>query len=370
MIIAGSVAVVVTVFQQIAGLHSLGTREAVQRALADPPFDGLGLSVADVLRLIRVLSTIAAACAAATAILGWYALQRSRPARVWLSALAVPLFVTGVGTGGVLSTAVAVGVLMLWVRPTRDWFDGTWKPQPASGERRERDRSGPAEPPHREPTRQPHATGHETPQQQPPPYAGWPPPQGTPPRTAEAGPGAQGGHGGPAAWQPPSGAWPPPPQGGWSAAQQGPQPPDGRRPSAVLAAVVLTWVCSLLLGGLFVLGAGWLITSPDRLMEEMTRQNPELVRDGTVTVGLLRAVLAVMAGGILLWAVAACVVAYFVLRRAAWARILLLISTAAAGLALLLGAVVNPAMVVPLVGAAAVFALLLRRDVAAWFVRR
>jgi hypothetical protein len=138
----------------------------------------------------------------------------------------------------------------------------------------------------------------------------------------------------------------------------------------VLAAVVLTWVCSVLLGGLFVAGAAWLISDPDTLMDEMTRQNPELVRDGTITVGLLRATLAAMIVVVVVWVAAACVLAFFVLRRASWARILLLVSCGIAGLALVVSSVVNPMMVVPLVGAAATFALLLRRDVTAWFKRR
>jgi hypothetical protein len=142
----------------------------------------------------------------------------------------------------------------------------------------------------------------------------------------------------------------------------------GRRPPAVLAAAVLTWVCSLLLGGLFVVGAVWLIASPGAVMDEMARQNPELVRNGTITVGLVRAMLGVMAGMVLLWTLSACVLAFFVLRGARWARTLLLVSSGAAGLGLLLCTLVNPTMLVPLIGAVAVFALLLRRDVGAWFL--
>jgi cytochrome c biogenesis protein CcdA len=134
-----------------------------------------------------------------------------------------------------------------------------------------------------------------------------------------------------------------------------------------VAAAVITWVCSLLLGGLFVFGAAWLMSSPDTLLDEMSRQNPELVRDGEVTVGMLRAVLGVLTGAVIVWVVAACVCAFFVLRGAGWARVLLLVSSAIAGLGLLVTTIVNAGMVVPLVGAAAVVALLLRRDVSGWF---
>jgi hypothetical protein len=102
----------------------------------------------------------------------------------------------------------------------------------------------------------------------------------------------------------------------------------------------------------------------------MTRQNPELVRDGTLTVGLVRTTLAVIAGIIAVWVVAACVTAFFVLRGAAWARVLLLVSAAVAGAGLLVGSVINPALLVPLVGAVTVLALLMRRDVGAWFAGR
>jgi hypothetical protein len=102
-------------------------------------------------------------------------------------------------------------------------------------------------------------------------------------------------------------------------------------------------------------------------MDEMARQNPELVRDGAVTVGLVRATVAVMAGVVALWAIVACVTAFFVLRGAGWARVLLLISAAIAGAGLLVGSLVNPGLLVPLLGVATVFALLLRRDVVAWF---
>jgi hypothetical protein len=138
----------------------------------------------------------------------------------------------------------------------------------------------------------------------------------------------------------------------------------------VLAAVVLTWVCSLLLGGLFVAGSAWLIASPDRLMDEMTRQNPELMRDAEVTVGLLRVTVGVLAGIVVVWVLAACVLGFLVLRRKSWARVLLLVSTTVAGVGLLVCTLVNAAMVVPLVGAAAVFALLLRRDVSTWITGR
>jgi hypothetical protein len=345
MIMAGSAAVVLTVFQQIAGLHSIDTRDAVGRALAEPPFDSLGMSVDDVLGIMRVLSMASAACATATAALGWYVLRRSRPARTAATVLALPLFVSGIGsgigTGGIFSTAVALAVLVLWLDPTRAWFDGRWKPEPA--ENRTMPVRTPAEPPAASPER-----SRTAPEQQPPPYAGWPPPQASPTQP-------------PATWSPPQGSWLPP-------VAQLPVPrATTRRPTAVVATVVLTWVCSVLLGGLFVIGAVQLIASPEALMDEVTRQSPELLQDDAVTIDLLRGTLAVMTGMVVLWALATCTLALFLLRRASWARLLLLVSTGAAGLGLLVGSLLIPVLVVPLAGAVATFALLLRRDVSAWF---
>jgi hypothetical protein len=86
---------------------------------------------------------------------------------------------------------------------------------------------------------------------------------------------------------------------------------------------------------------------------------------------MVRTSLGVLAGCIAIWVLAACVTAFFVLRGASWARVLLLVFSAVAGLCLLLGAVTSPVaavpLAIPLVGTWAVFALLLRREVVAWF---
>ena len=67
---------------------------------------------------------VAAGCATAAAILGYQVLRRSRSARLALTLLAVPLFVTGLVTGGFTSSVVAASAVMLWFQPARDWFNG------------------------------------------------------------------------------------------------------------------------------------------------------------------------------------------------------------------------------------------------------
>ena len=86
--ILGSVLVILSVFAQIGSLDSLETRRGLEELLSEPPADGLGLEVSTVLDLIRVIATATGAMAAATAILGWQVMQRSRSARLVLTILA------------------------------------------------------------------------------------------------------------------------------------------------------------------------------------------------------------------------------------------------------------------------------------------
>ena len=97
MIMVGSVFVVLLVWDRIAGLHSLDTREALQPILDDPRMKDAGIQLADLLAVIRVVSMVAAGCATAMVVLGYQTLQRSRGARLALTVLAVPLFISRPG---------------------------------------------------------------------------------------------------------------------------------------------------------------------------------------------------------------------------------------------------------------------------------
>src|SRR3546814_13983746 len=76
------------------------------------------------LGFINIAARVAGASAAAAAILGIFVLQRDKPARIGLSVAAVPLFLAGLVAGGFLSSLVAVCAVMLWTKPSRDWFNG------------------------------------------------------------------------------------------------------------------------------------------------------------------------------------------------------------------------------------------------------
>ena len=130
LIMLGSAFVVLTMFERIAGLHTLETQRSVEAFLSEPPGDGLGLGLQGIQDILHTLAMVAAGCAAAAAILGFQILQRSRLARVLLSVLAVPLFLAGLVSGGFLSSVVAAAVVMLWFQPSRDWFNGVTRESP------------------------------------------------------------------------------------------------------------------------------------------------------------------------------------------------------------------------------------------------
>jgi hypothetical protein len=130
LIVVGSVLVVLSAFERMSTLHSLETQEAISEFLSQPPGDGLGLSVNGAQSLLRVLSLVGGGAAAAAAILGHQVLSRSRSARVALTVLTVPLLIGGMAVFGFVATLVVVSVVMLWLQPAKDWFDGVTPPPP------------------------------------------------------------------------------------------------------------------------------------------------------------------------------------------------------------------------------------------------
>lgn len=123
-IVVGSVLTILFAFQRVSELGSLESQQAALDFVSTSPGDGLGLKVSDVQTAIRVMCLIAGGTAAATAVLGWYAMQPTRSARLILSVLAPVLFVAGLTSGGLFPALIAVSVAMLWVQPARDYFNG------------------------------------------------------------------------------------------------------------------------------------------------------------------------------------------------------------------------------------------------------
>ncbi len=335
LIMLGSVLVVLTVFERVSGLQSLETQQGVEQFLSEPPGSGLGLGVQGVIEILRVLGLVAGASAAATGILGFYVLQRSRGARIALSVLAAPLFVAGMATGGFMSSLVVVSAVMLWFQPARDWFNGiTPEVAPPAAER-------PVERPADRPageTEQRHGVDA--------PVGGAP--AGAPP--------AYPGFGtAPAAGQQPG--WPPPPPGA---------PVPGHRPGGVLAACVLTWVMSSLAAVLMAISAAVLVASPGRVYDEVISQNPELADQGIGQDVLVEATY-VLGAVVIVWSLVAIALAVLVFRRVGWARPVLMASAGVSGLVCLLALAVGQVLtLLPLTACVATVALLVRADARAW----
>jgi hypothetical protein len=324
LVMGGSVLVVLLAFSEVASLHSLDTREAVERRVADRGGDFFGLDVEGVLTAMRVLLMVAAASATATAILGWHVLRRSKGARIALTVLAGPLFVAGlVQQGGFASAMVTAAILMLWFQPARDWFDGITREAPAS----------PRPLPDRPFDGTEPASGRDALLDHPPPTA---PPLHPTPYAA------------------------------------GPAPHSarvGRRPGAVRWACVVTWSFSTCAALLFAATIVSMVADSQPLIDELQRQDPDLAARG-MSDGELEAVLYAVSAGMLVWAAAAIVLAVLVWRRVRWAAIALRISAGAAAALSVIGVVSSLAFAVPVAACAAVLALLLRPEARAWLSDR
>lgn len=318
LIMGGSVLVVVAAFQRVSGLHSLETRQAVERFLAGPPGSDLGITTTSVLDTLRVVSMVAAGCATAAAILGYHVLRRSRSARVALSVLAVPLFVTGLATGGFLASIVAAASAMLWLQPSRDWFAG-------------RD-ARPAQPP-----------------------------------------------GDAAGSAPPRPVWPPQPWERGQAHEHGQPHPQAQhlprlatdpavRPPALSWACGLTWAFAGLTALLMGSSMALLATSPGLVFDELHRQDPQLAEAG-LSDDVLRTATFVVGGVLVVWSLAAIVIAVLAYRRVGWARVALVVSAATSAGCCLLASVGQFVMLLPLAASVVALVLLVRPDVRAWFDR-
>ena len=320
MVIGGSVLVVVTVGEQLSAINSLETRRAVVEFLSTT--SGTGLDVSQALVLFRVALMVVAGCATAAAVLGYHVLKRSRPARLGLSVLAVPLFLGGLATGGFLTSLVAASAMLLWIGPSRAWLDRTPLPEPYRPGGGQRQRSP------------------------------WAPPGPTPPRAD----------------------LPPPHAGTFGAAppevQQAPPTPPGapaRRPDALVWACVLTWSFSGI--ALALLGASLTLLLADSsvVWAELERQNPGLLAESGLTRDDLLRTTYLTLGVAVSWALVAIVLAVLAYRRRAAGRIGLVICAGAAGVVCGVASFGSALLLAPAVACVATVVLLARPDVRGWF---
>ncbi len=329
LVMGGSVVVVLMALGQGAVLHSLDTREAVEEYLSSPPGDQLGLGVQGMLTLLRVVWTVTAVSAAAAAVLGWYALHRSKGARLGLSALAVPLFLTsfffvGLPGASVFPAMVTAAIVMLWFQPARDWYDGITREAPTPP------RPLPAPPTAPPPT----PTGRDPLLDLPPPTA--PPMHPTP----------------------------------YAVQPSGSVVAPARRPASVTWACVLAWLSTAAVFGLLGLVLVVMLASPDALLDAAHRENPDLANQG-MTDADLKTSTYVACAVVMAWSAGAAALALLAWRRVRWAATGLAVSAGLASLLCLLSVVGSLlVMLVPLVACAVTLALLLRPESTAWFRAR
>lgn len=380
-IVVASVLVVFTVFEYVSGLRSLESRERIAEVLAEPPGSDLGVSVSTAIEALRVLAFVAAACATASAVLGYQVLQRSQSARLTLSILAVPLFFAGMPSAGLLAAVVVAAVLMLWLQPARDWYAGrvaapavrTPRPPAPPIRGQEPPAQPPAYPPAYPPA-QPPVQGPAQPPVQPPVQAPASGPAGAFPPVAlpptDAGPSPYPGTFGQAA--PPAAPAAPAhqyqPQPGAPANPYQPLASD-RRPSSVVWACVLTWVFSSMTAGMMLVLALVLAVSPDELLDQAYDQSPQLA-DLPYSRGELTAGILITATALAVWALIAISLAALVFVGSGWARVALMISAVGASLLMLLALWGAVLLVVPLAAAVTTTAALQRPESRLWCTRR
>src|SRR4051794_7778302 len=343
-VVVASVMLVITVYSTIAGLNSVDTRDRVSEWLSTPTGEGLGLTVTDALSGLRVALMVTGLCAAASAVLGVFVLQRHRGARMALSVVVVPILVanlmTAPLTGGLLGALIAAATVVLWTGPARDWFAGRPVRQPAVSERREPPQV-PATPP--APT-EPPATSVDLSTQQPSRVPAATPGFGERPAHQSALP--------PEQWAAPTG-----PPIGW----QEPAPTFAV-PGFVKAACVLTWAFSGLVAMVYVVMLFVLVVAKDEIVDYVTGL-PEW-QQSNIQPDLLMPVLWLGSLMFLAWSVGALVLAWFTWRRHNWARYLL---AASAGAAFLAGLFAFPVSLLHLLACAVTIAGLFTARARAWF---
>ncbi len=390
--VIGSTFLLLTLFDSVAEVRSVETREGVEEFLSSPTGEGLGLGVDRAVEILRALLLFSGAAYAAALVLGIFVLQRHRGARIGFTVTAVAIMLTAPLAGGFLPALVAFAAITLWTGPARDWFagrtpaaSGASGASGSSGARRTgagdyqegRLMSGqesqpdpsprPADRPYGEPPSaqapapepRPSASGSHS-YGQPPP--GWPPPDYQPPQQSQQG------------YYPPG--YPPdyqqsyqpdyqqgyPQYGGYQAQQD----PD-RRPATVTIAAWLTWVFSALTLVAFVFVVIAVLAARDELLDAM-RAEPGF-EQLDIAPGDLVSVLWVVSGLFIFWCASAIVLAVLAYRRVNWARIMLVVS---AGLTLLLAlmAIGSAVSAVHLLVAGAVIVLLFTGGANQWYSRK
>lgn len=345
IIMFASFIVLVTAWEQVATLGSLDTQQAIRDVLAEAPFSSLGFDVDGAAQVLRITCMVAAACACATAILGWFVRKPDRSSRLALTIFAGPVFVAGLAVGGLAGSFVAAGTAMLWLAPAREWFaTGRWTPPAPAPDKQARSRTSLGAPRGTDRPLDPPGTGPTT------------PPPATRPFGEHRPPGEHAHLGA----QPPTGT------AALPTTRQQHQQLLLARPPAMVAAFVITVVTA---GGLLALSLLWLAMaglSPEFLMSVLEQQQPELVDDG-LTLEQVRETVYAYASAFIVWCLLALVLAGFAMARRDWARRGLMVTAAVSAAVCLVFVVSIPLIVIPAAAAVATVVCLRRIEVRRWF---
>lgn len=324
--IMASVASVILVLSAADTLRRVRTpdmRRDIEDALSEPPADALGISVAQVVDLLRVLSYVSAVLAGVALVLAIFAMQRHNGARIGFTVLA-GLLLAALPVAGLMPFFLVVAAFLLWSRPARAWFSG--EPLPVEAPR----------------AAQPPATSQ-------PPAEPWGPPASSP-WAPSAQPGPPDTDQAPAVGETPV---PPPAQRPFGEAAPAvaptpdrtvdapadqPVPPAGwaaswtpayaavplRRPATVTAAAVITWVCTSVVAGAMGLFMGVLVAGGDSFVSEVQQQ--AAASDLIVSDEQVLAVGWALAAGSVLWCLVGSILAVFAFKGSNAGRIGLVVS--------------------------------------------
>lgn len=315
LVIAGSVFLVFLIIDSATRLRSIETREGIEEMLGSSQFEGMGMSVENVIDILHFASIVAALCAVASATLGWQALRGSRNARLTLSIIAVPMVLCGLPSGGFIATLVAVAVVMLWLSPSREWFAGVTPP-----------------------TSRHEAVSAGAPARS---HPAWPPTstpgQASPTATLTSAPPLSAG--------------------------------TRPRPEAATLAIALTVIVASLVGMVALLSVVMLALNPDLLLGELHRQNPEFAQQG-YSDATLKTMGLVSGGVVVIWSAVAVLLAGFAAARRRWAARALMVCAVLCAAFCLLAAIGSIVTIVPAVCAVVTVVKLRRPEVRAWYDAR
>ena len=282
LIIGGSLLLIAAAWERVATLHTLEAQRGIEAWLSSNNLEGM--TVDGLATTLRVLCIVGGGAAAASAILGFQVFQRSLSARIALAVLAPLLFVGALASEVVVSAMAVFGIGLLWAQPTRDWYAGRPWLQAYQDRRSARVvglRSG-----------SPTLPGPQA------PSAGQPDPAQVPPPAA--------------------------PVPGYRLPAH--RPDVVRRPGALLAACILTWVFSALTVVGMTVMALVVAAEGEQIFAEVKKQEPDLVTSSGITEQQFVASFLVIAAGLVLWGMVALVLAGLAFAGHGWARIALAVS--------------------------------------------